>query len=525
MIVREKWKIFVTNAFQANFRVFGIIAFICSVTMYFVLTNRERDFVKTQSRYEAMLVGQQLTGKQEEFYRAMGRMTVRNQGKVDVSSWQKDAETYIQEFRGLEAMMYLNRDMRIEGVVTRYLTPKILRKNLGDYPDIRLSLEESAEIFSPFFGDGAVPFFSGNLFYGIFPIVNLNQIDGYIVGILDYDTWFKSSLIEESYEVKITSGTRTRYDHHLKDNDNDGIPYTQTIPISGLNWSLHLQARNNGIVREYSYVPIMVLLTGLFISILFWLYAYAQKELDKTKARNFDAARLQDIANVVAGLTHEVNNPLAIIQGSVFQLSRRLQDEKIDREGAIDTVSKIDRSSQRIAKIVEGLKIFTAEQTKERYEVLSVRELYGKLGVMCSARLQKNKIRFEMRDFTRNMYFECMESKLLRALMELVTNAIDAVWEQNEKWIQIEAQEVDGNVQIAVMDSGPGIPDAIKSKLMNPFFTTKDVGKGTGLGLSIVAGFARGHSGRLYLDENSPRTRFVVIFPKSQSVKTVSRVS
>lgn len=70
---------------------------------------------------------------------------------------------------------------------------------------------------------------------------------------------------------------------------------------------------------------------------------------------------------------------------------------------------------------------------------------------------------------------------------------------------------------MSVMDSGPGIPQEIRSKLLDPFFTTKPIGQGTGLGLSISRSIIQVHNGELYLDETSEKTNFVVRIPLQQS--------
>jgi two-component system sensor histidine kinase DctS len=70
-------------------------------------------------------------------------------------------------------------------------------------------------------------------------------------------------------------------------------------------------------------------------------------------------------------------------------------------------------------------------------------------------------------------------------------------------------------VEIAVTDSGMGIPKQIQAKIMQPFFTTKDIGKGTGLGLSISNGIMETHQGKLHLDDAPPNTKFVILLPKN----------
>jgi C4-dicarboxylate-specific signal transduction histidine kinase len=101
-------------------------------------------------------------------------------------------------------------------------------------------------------------------------------------------------------------------------------------------------------------------------------------------------------------------------------------------------------------------------------------------------------------------------------LLNLLNNAFDAVCDLPKPWVQVEANAVGNHVEISVTDSGSGIPAEIRNRIMQPFFTTKEAGKGTGLGLSISHGIASEHGGKLYIDEQSPHTRFVLVLPSRQ---------
>src|SRR5262249_38487909 len=90
------------------------------------------------------------------------------------------------------------------------------------------------------------------------------------------------------------------------------------------------------------------------------------------------------------------------------------------------------------------------------------------------------------------------------------SNAFDAVESRPVRRVRITAEANDGEVRIAVTDSGPGIPAEIEPRIMEPFFTTKQTGRGTGLGLSVSKGIAEAHGGRLTHDRSAPETRFVL---------------
>src|SRR5262249_34026595 len=100
-----------------------------------------------------------------------------------------------------------------------------------------------------------------------------------------------------------------------------------------------------------------------------------------------------------------------------------------------------------------------------------------------------------------------------QVLLNLLSNAFDAVEHAPEKWVALSFSHQDGRVEIAIEDSGPGIPGDLRQRMFQPFFTTKPVGKGTGLGLSISHGIIHAHGGSLVLDESSDHTRFVMSLP------------
>ena len=115
-----------------------------------------------------------------------------------------------------------------------------------------------------------------------------------------------------------------------------------------------------------------------------------------------------------------------------------------------------------------------------------------------------------------SVYIECRSVQMVQILVNLINNSHDAIENLEDRWIRLEAVDYGEFIELAVVDSGPGIPFEIQQKVMQPFFTTKEVGKGTGLGLSIARGIAQSHKGTLSIDNNCPNTRIVMTLPKSQ---------
>ena len=99
-------------------------------------------------------------------------------------------------------------------------------------------------------------------------------------------------------------------------------------------------------------------------------------------------------------------------------------------------------------------------------------------------------------------------------MVNLLNNAADAVSFLDEKWVKIEIQEMNGKIEILVTDSGQGIPEEIREKILEPFFTTKEIGEGTGIGLSISQNIIRNHSGSLSVNSDCKNTQFIIKLPK-----------
>ena len=109
----------------------------------------------------------------------------------------------------------------------------------------------------------------------------------------------------------------------------------------------------------------------------------------------------------------------------------------------------------------------------------------------------------------------CRSTQIEQVLLNLLSNSYDAIVNTPGPWILIVVKSNGQTAEISVTDSGKGIAPEIVSKIMQPFYTTKEVGKGTGLGLSISLGIIKSHHGEFYYDQNSKNTRFVIQLPKS----------
>ncbi len=223
------------------------------------------------------------------------------------------------------------------------------------------------------------------------------------------------------------------------------------------------------------------------------------------------AARLAAVGEIAAGVAHEINNPLMVIVSKAEQMiAKRGSDPEI-----VTAMEKIRDMGFRIARIAKSMKALSRDGTKDGFGPVKVEEIFDDVAAIFEERFKVMGIRLE-RIVPKNLQVTGKGPLLSQVLLNLVGNAFDAIRESGEGSVTLRAEQRGDRVEISVIDSGPGIPPEIRTKIMAPFFTTKPVGKGTGLGLSISRRIATEHGGQLFLDEKSAATRFVLDLPLNE---------
>jgi len=241
-----------------------------------------------------------------------------------------------------------------------------------------------------------------------------------------------------------------------------------------------------------------------------------ENERKETQAKLISAAKMSTLGEMAGGIAHEINNPLAVIQGRagllrVQSVAGRLTPEKMQSD-----LATIEKTAQKIAKIIRGLKAFSRNSEGDPMEMARVSDIFQESSELCQERLQSRHIQIHL-ECDNDLSLECRPIQILQVLVNLIGNSIDAIQELPSRWITISAEQIDQRVQIRVTDSGHGISPALVTQIMQPFFTTKEVGKGTGLGLSISRSICEAHEGQLRYDPGSQNTRFVLDLPTRQS--------
>ncbi len=208
------------------------------------------------------------------------------------------------------------------------------------------------------------------------------------------------------------------------------------------------------------------------------------------------AEKLAALGQLVAGVAHELNNPLTGILGYSELLVEEVQEEKLSKR-----LQKLRHEAQRMKRIVDGLLRFArqnnpatraADMEAALRDVVQLREYHlRKLAITIDVQMDPNLPKIAIG-----------EDELKQVLLNILNNSIDAVEESAQRSIRIRASRHDDRVVIQFEDSGPGFSEL--NRAFDPFFTTKPVGKGTGLGLSICYGIAQECGGEILLANKQP---------------------
>lgn len=240
-----------------------------------------------------------------------------------------------------------------------------------------------------------------------------------------------------------------------------------------------------------------------------WFYIKQTQARINQQMKLVGTAKLASLGEMSAGIAHEINNPLAIIEGLAKQLSKFVNNpEKLALK-----ILQIQEATERIARIVRGLTKFSRSSEPGDFSNHSLSKIVTEVLVLTNAKAKQHNTTVTL-DYNTEAFISCNEVEIEQVIINMINNSIDAVKDQKNKWVKISIVEDDQIVLLKIIDSGPGIQEELKFKIFEPFFTTKPVGQGTGLGLSITKGILDEHKASISINSDTPNTCFEICFPK-----------
>ena len=268
------------------------------------------------------------------------------------------------------------------------------------------------------------------------------------------------------------------------------------------------------------------------------------QELKQAQSRMVSTAKLAGLGEMVAGVAHEINNPLSFVSNNVCVLERDLTEvtelvrlyrslesiigeaspaklqeirdlwESVDVSYTLSNLPRLLSSTRdglrRIQQIVKDLRVFARLDESDLNEVDLNAGIESTLNIVLG-HAKKKQIRIDV-DLQKLPMVTCYPAKINQVFMNLISNAIDASFENGVIAVRTIADS--SGIRIEVEDHGTGIALEVRERIFDPFFTTKPVGVGTGLGLSISYGILQDHGGTIEVEsEPGCGTKFTICLP------------
>ncbi|MBD2210253.1 PAS domain-containing protein [Calothrix sp. FACHB-156] len=260
----------------------------------------------------------------------------------------------------------------------------------------------------------------------------------------------------------------------------------------------------------------------------------ALKEIKEIKLQLIQTEKMSSLGQLVAGIAHEINNPVSFIYSNIKPAITHIEDlfNILDNCNCHDedTNDELEFLREDLPKLLNSMKV-GAERIKQivlslrnfsRMDEAPMKEVDMHEGIDSTLMILGHKLKLTSRGKKIDLIkkygefsaIECYPSQLNQVFMNLLSNAIDAVDDVESPQIEITTDSVGEMVKVLIRDNGVGIPDNLKHKIFDPFYTTKPVGQGTGMGLGISYQIIERHQGKIWCDSRlGEGATFVIEIP------------
>lgn len=243
-------------------------------------------------------------------------------------------------------------------------------------------------------------------------------------------------------------------------------------------------------------------------------------EYKLAERRMLQSSKMASIGQLAAGIAHEIRTPLGIIRNATYLIKRTQTssyDPEIGREHLVKQVDMIDQSVERANKIIDNLLNFS-RISDDRLEVIPLRAFVESLWQLNHKAWKSQGVDFNL-SCEEELSFYGYQESLKHILLNLFSNAVDAMPKGGQLFVSIQEDFFKGLVTIQVSDTGVGISPQALEHLFDPFFTTKPLGQGTGLGLYIAYNEVQKLGGQITVTSREDSgSHFVIELPKRSSL-------
>ncbi len=220
----------------------------------------------------------------------------------------------------------------------------------------------------------------------------------------------------------------------------------------------------------------------------------SEAELERQREALHQSEKMAAFGSLLAGVAHELNNPLSIVIGNALMLA-----EETEGTAQAERAQRVQAAAERCGRIVRSF-LAMARQHKTEARPVTVRTLMDATLELLAYSMRTSGVTVEQYIAPDLPAVLCDPDQMIQVLSNLLTNARHALEERPQpRRVRLTARADGAWVQIEVADNGPGIADDIRSRVFDPFFTTKSVGSGTGIGLAVSRRLVEAHGGSLIL--------------------------
>ncbi len=266
---------------------------------------------------------------------------------------------------------------------------------------------------------------------------------------------------------------------------------------------------------------LLTVTVSILIVILQKSHLEKKKASEEEQLNSFNTSRLASLAELSGSIAHELNNPLAIISGKLEIMQAQFVAGKLTNEKLGKDLENLRRSTGRMTAIIASMTdLLTGSSDFSLYNFTS-----AITHAVYLSRHMNHEVELIFDKHCGDIWVEGSSSQMTQAALNLIVNAMEAANKLQPAWVRVVIEAGENNsVSLKIVDSGPGIPKDIASKILDPFFSTKPPNKGVGLGLTIANRIVVAQKGQLQMDPSSTNTTFKITLPRAgdQSLIKVS---
>lgn len=281
------------------------------------------------------------------------------------------------------------------------------------------------------------------------------------------------------------------------------------------------------IVEDFSKIEFNFLASFIIVMFMITKYVYDLEDMknrysslleDRLK-REGHTAKLTLLGELAGSIAHEINNPLEIINGLTYMISSTVQRNVACKESEsklTEYCNRIELTTQQISRTTKTMLKLAHKNDDTTMREVEYVEIHKMVMALVQSKLKQYSILLKFDEGLLSKKIICNPEAIAQVLINLISNSMHAIKEQEGRWIEITFVENEF-LNIRVVDSGYGIKDDVLEHAFKPFYTTKKMGEGTGFGLSVSRAIAEAQGGRLYYEPHYGRTSFVLELKKHEA--------